>query len=77
MNAVCPGFINTEMVANELSPEMLEKVKGAIPLGRLGETSEARRSAAFWRKRHSKFALKGEREREIGFFFKSLRAFEI
>ena len=36
VNAVCPGFIGTEM-ANELGDEMLEKVKGAIPLGRLGE----------------------------------------
>jgi len=39
VNAVCPGFIGTEM-ANELGDEMLEKVKGAIPLGRLGEPEE-------------------------------------
>ncbi|KAJ1451136.1 hypothetical protein M885DRAFT_530615 [Pelagophyceae sp. CCMP2097] len=40
VNAVCPGFIATEMVAAELSEEMLTKVKSAIPLGRLGEASE-------------------------------------
>lgn len=40
VNAVCPGFIATEMVAGELSEEMMEKVKGAIPLGRLGEANE-------------------------------------
>ena len=40
VNAVCPGYINTEMVANELKPEMMEKMTGLIPLGRLGETNE-------------------------------------
>jgi 3-oxoacyl-[acyl-carrier protein] reductase len=39
VNAVCPGFIGTEM-ANELGEEMLEKVKSAIPLGRLGAAEE-------------------------------------
>lgn len=40
VNAVTPGFINTEMVANELSEDMMAKVKSAIPLGRLGEADE-------------------------------------
>ena len=39
VNAVCPGFIGTEM-ANELGEDMLEKVKSAIPLGRLGAAEE-------------------------------------
>ena len=39
VNAVCPGFIGTEM-ANELGEDMLNKVKEAIPLGRLGEADE-------------------------------------
>ena len=39
VNAVCPGFIGTEM-ANELGDDMLAKVKEAIPLGRLGEADE-------------------------------------
>uniref|UniRef100_A0A7S3JPN5 3-oxoacyl-[acyl-carrier-protein] reductase n=1 Tax=Aureoumbra lagunensis TaxID=44058 RepID=A0A7S3JPN5_9STRA len=40
VNCVCPGFINTEMVANELSEDMMAKVTQAIPLGRLGEATE-------------------------------------
>jgi len=39
VNAVCPGFIGTEM-AQELGEEMLAKVTEAIPLGRLGEPEE-------------------------------------
>jgi len=39
VNAVCPGFIGTEM-ANELGEDMLAKVTEAIPLGRLGEPEE-------------------------------------
>jgi len=39
VNAVCPGFINTDM-AGELGEDTLDKVKSAIPLGRLGEADE-------------------------------------
>ncbi|KAJ8609813.1 hypothetical protein CTAYLR_007186 [Chrysophaeum taylorii] len=40
VNAVCPGFINTEMVSSELSEDMMKKVTDVIPLGRLGEADE-------------------------------------
>ena len=39
MNAVCPGFIESDMTA-ELSPEYLEKMCEVIPAGRLGKPEE-------------------------------------
>lgn len=40
VNAVCPGFINTEMVAGGLKEDTIKMVTDAIPLGRLGEAHE-------------------------------------
>jgi 3-oxoacyl-[acyl-carrier protein] reductase len=39
VNAVAPGFIATEMTA-KLGDEILEQVKGQIPLGRLGDPQD-------------------------------------
>ena len=39
VNAVCPGFIETDM-AGELGTDLLEQVKKQIPLGRLGTAAE-------------------------------------
>lgn len=39
MNAVCPGFIESDMTA-ELTEEYLATVTKGIPLGRLGKVSE-------------------------------------
>mmetsp|Transcript_45994 Transcript_45994/g.103896 ORF Transcript_45994/g.103896 Transcript_45994/m.103896 type:complete len:292 (+) Transcript_45994:77-952(+) len=39
VNAVCPGFIESDMT-DELPAELIENVKKVIPLGRLGKTSE-------------------------------------
>ena len=39
VNAICPGFISTEM-AEALGPAILEEAKKRIPLGRLGEADE-------------------------------------
>jgi 3-oxoacyl-[acyl-carrier protein] reductase len=39
VNAICPGFIATEM-AEALGPAILEEAKKRIPLGRLGEADE-------------------------------------
>ncbi len=40
VNAVCPGFIDTDITAGELSPERLERILEEIPLGRPGEARE-------------------------------------
>jgi 3-oxoacyl-(acyl-carrier-protein) reductase len=39
VNAVCPGFITTDMV-NALSDEIQDNLKSQIPLGRFGEPEE-------------------------------------
>ena len=39
VNAIAPGFVNTEMVAS-MKPEALEKMAAGIPLKRLCEPEE-------------------------------------
>ena len=39
VNAICPGFINSDMT-KDLSADYLDKMKGVIPLGRLGNPEE-------------------------------------
>jgi acetoacetyl-CoA reductase len=39
VNCICPGFINTEMVA-EMPSEVLDTIKSKIPAGRLGNPSD-------------------------------------
>ncbi len=39
VNAICPGYINTEMVA-AVPEEVLKKIVGGIPVGRLGTAEE-------------------------------------
>jgi acetoacetyl-CoA reductase len=46
VNAVTPGFINTEMVA-AMPQEVLDKVIAQIPTGRLGEPNEVARVVEF------------------------------
>ena len=45
-NAICPGYIATEMVAS-MPEKVLEAVIGQIPAGRLGEPDEIARCVAF------------------------------
>ena len=40
VNAVCPGFIATDITKGKLTPEMLEGIKAGIPLGRAGRADE-------------------------------------
>lgn len=49
VNAICPGVIDTPMVAraSEETPEQMEAVKGATPIGRLG-TPEEIGDASVW-----------------------------
>ena len=46
VNAVCPGFIESDMTA-ELNAEYMDEVKKMIPLGRLGLPSEIAGMVAF------------------------------
>lgn len=46
VNAIAPGFIETDMVRN-LPAEAMEKVLAKIPLGRLGKASEVAATVAF------------------------------
>ncbi len=46
VNAVAPGYINTEMVA-AVNPEVLKGIVAKIPVGRLGEAKEIARSVCF------------------------------
>jgi acetoacetyl-CoA reductase len=46
VNAIAPGYVMTEMVAN-MSSETLEKIVSAIPIKRLGGCDEIARAVAF------------------------------
>ena len=46
MNAIAPGYIDTEMVA-EVPDNILEKIVAGIPVRRLGKASEIARSMIF------------------------------
>ena len=46
VNAIAPGFVNTEMVAS-MKPEVLERAKSHIPLGRLCEPEEIAHAAVY------------------------------
>jgi len=45
-NAICPGYINTEMVA-KIDPKVLAGIVAKIPTGRLGEPAEIARTVVF------------------------------
>jgi acetoacetyl-CoA reductase len=46
VNAIAPGYINTEMVA-AVAPEILGQIVDKIPVGRLGEAEEIARTVLF------------------------------
>src|SRR3546814_91914 len=46
VNAIAPGYIDTDMVAAVPAP-VLEKIVAKIPVGRLGQASEIARGVAF------------------------------
>lgn len=47
VNAICPGYINTEMVAAVPEKVMNEVILPQIPVGRLGESDEIARAVVF------------------------------
>ncbi|WP_417241328.1 SDR family NAD(P)-dependent oxidoreductase [Celeribacter sp.] len=46
-NAICPGFIATDITAGKLTPAMKEQVLAGIPMGRAGEASDVAGCALF------------------------------
>lgn len=46
VNAVAPGYIETDMV-RAVAPEVLEKIVSGIPVGRLGQPQEIARAVCF------------------------------
>ncbi|WP_394689377.1 SDR family NAD(P)-dependent oxidoreductase [Hoeflea sp.] len=46
-NAICPGFIATDITAGKLTPEMMEQIIAGIPMARAGEASDVAGCALF------------------------------
>lgn len=47
VNAICPGFIATDITAGLLTPEKLTEIKAGIPMGRPGTAEEVAGCALF------------------------------
>ncbi|MDF2096008.1 SDR family NAD(P)-dependent oxidoreductase [Aquibaculum arenosum] len=47
VNAICPGFIATDITAGKLTPEMHEQILADIPMGRAGAASDVAGCALF------------------------------
>jgi NAD(P)-dependent dehydrogenase (short-subunit alcohol dehydrogenase family) len=47
VNAICPGFIATDITAGRLTPEMNRTILEGIPMGRTGEASDVAGCALF------------------------------
>lgn len=47
VNAICPGFIATDITAGKLTPEMKEQILAGIPMGRTGEARDVAGCALF------------------------------
>lgn len=46
-NAICPGFIATDITAGKLTPDMMDQILAGIPIGRAGEASDVAGCALF------------------------------
>lgn len=47
VNAICPGFIATDITAGKLTPEMNEQILAGIPMGRAGTADDVAGCALF------------------------------
>ena len=47
VNAICPGFIATDITAGQLTPERREAILAGIPMGRVGEAADVAGCALF------------------------------
>ena len=54
VNAVAPGYCDTEMVA-AVSPDAMKSIVANIPVGRLGTPSDIARAVAFLASDHAGF----------------------
>ena len=46
-NAICPGYIDTDIIVDKLTPEMKQKILAGIPMGRAGEATDVAGCALF------------------------------
>jgi NAD(P)-dependent dehydrogenase (short-subunit alcohol dehydrogenase family) len=47
VNAICPGFIATDITAGKLTPEMMTTILDGIPMGRAGDARDVAGCALF------------------------------
>lgn len=47
VNAICPGFIATDITGGALTPDMLDMIIAGIPMGRAGEATDVAGCALF------------------------------
>ena len=47
VNAICPGFVDTDITAGQLTPERREAILAGIPMGRAGEAADVAGCALF------------------------------
>ena len=47
VNAICPGFIDTDITAGKLTEEMNTRIRADIPMGRVGTASDVAGCALF------------------------------
>jgi 3-oxoacyl-[acyl-carrier protein] reductase len=47
VNAVLPGITDTDMIKNNLKPDVVEQIAGTIPLGRIGTPRDIAAAVAF------------------------------
>ena len=47
VNAICPGFIDTDITAGMLTPEKLEQIVASVPMGRPGHAPDVAGCALF------------------------------
>ncbi|MFC0201099.1 SDR family NAD(P)-dependent oxidoreductase [Paracoccus rhizosphaerae] len=47
INAICPGFIATDITGGKLTPDMMDGILAGIPMGRAGEANDVAGCALF------------------------------
>jgi NAD(P)-dependent dehydrogenase (short-subunit alcohol dehydrogenase family) len=47
VNAICPSFIDTDIMGDKRTPELIETIVGSVPMGRAGKAEEVAGCALF------------------------------